>query len=166
MALRFHNKYATLRALKFKGLPGVLGSLLMLCKPELKFAFARCLKPIAVGFLVAAVCLPSLLPAREAVQTGQLGTVSVAQLPHQGQQTYKLIFQGGPFPYEKDGVVFHNRERLLSIQPRGFYREYTVQTPGASNRGVRRIVCGGVPKTPDVCYYTADHYASFRKIVR
>ena len=76
-----------------------------------------------------------------------------------------MIFQGGPFAYEKDGTVFGNRERLLPGHARGFYREYTVATPGARNRGARRIVCGGKPKLPEACYYTDDHYASFRKIV-
>ncbi len=84
----------------------------------------------------------------------------------EGQQTYRLILQGGPFPYEKDGVVFGNRERLLPRQARGHYREYTVKTPGARDRGARRIVCGGeVPTRPQACYYSADHYASFRMIV-
>lgn len=92
-------------------------------------------------------------------------TVSVAELPSQGVQTYRQIFQGGPFAYEKDGTVFGNRERLLPAQKRGYYREYTVSTPGARNRGTRRIVCGGPTTAPEVCYYTADHYASFRKIV-
>ena len=92
-------------------------------------------------------------------------TVSLAALPAQGTETYRRIQQGGPFPYEKDGTVFGNRERLLPDQKRGYYREYTVATPGARDRGTRRIVCGGAPKAPDACYYTADHYASFRKIV-
>ena len=91
--------------------------------------------------------------------------ISVAELPRQGTQTYVLIHQGGPFAHEKDGVVFGNRERLLPAEKRGYYREYTVATPGSRHRGVRRIVCGGQPTTPDTCYYTADHYASFRKIV-
>lgn len=91
--------------------------------------------------------------------------MSVAKLPSQGAQTYELIRQGGPFSYEKDGVVFGNRERLLPDQKRGYYREYTVKTPGARDRGARRIVCGGQPRTPDACYYTDDHYASFRRIV-
>jgi ribonuclease len=68
-------------------------------------------------------------------------------------------------PYEKDGSVFGNRERLLPASPRGYYREYTVKTPGAKNRGARRIVCGGKPPTrPEACFYTADHYASFQRI--
>lgn len=92
--------------------------------------------------------------------------VSLAELPKQAQSTYALIQQGGPFPYEKDGVVFGNRERLLPQQARGYYREYTVKTPATKNRGAIRIVCGGVkPKTPDRCYYTDDHYASFKRIM-
>ncbi|MFM1908512.1 MAG: hypothetical protein RLZZ591_2189 [Pseudomonadota bacterium] len=128
--------------------------------------WSRWFKPVFIACLLTGFCLPSLLPARETAPSSQLSTISVDQLPREGKQTYELIFQGGPFPYEKDGVVFHNRERLLSIQPRGYYREYTVKTLGVSHRGVKRIVCGGPSKTPDVCYYTADHYASFRKIVR
>jgi ribonuclease T1 len=93
--------------------------------------------------------------------------VALTALPAEGQQTYRLIHQGGPFPYEKDGTVFGNRERLLPKQARGHYREYTVKTPGARDRGARRIVCGGeVPKSPEACYYTEDHYASFRMIVQ
>jgi ribonuclease T1 len=92
-------------------------------------------------------------------------TVRVAELPRQGQETYERIRQGGPFPFDKDGTVFGNRERLLPLNKRGYYREYTVATPGARNRGARRIVCGGPPKVPHACWYTADHYASFRQIV-
>lgn len=100
----------------------------------------------------------------ESVQAAAV-TVQVAELPRQGRETYELIRQGGPFPYDKDGTVFGNRERLLPIEKRGYYREYTVKTPGSRDRGARRIVCGGPPRTPHACYYTADHYASFRKIV-
>ena len=92
-------------------------------------------------------------------------TVRVTELPRQGRETYELIRQGGPFPHDKDGTVFGNRERLLPSEKRGYYREYTVLTPGSRDRGARRIVCGGPPRTPHACYYTADHYASFRKIV-
>ena len=78
-----------------------------------------------------------------------------------------LIRQGGPFRYEKDGTVFGNRERLLPNQTRGYYREYTVTTPGLSHRGARRIVCGGQqPRQPDACFYTGDHYNSFLLILQ
>jgi len=103
--------------------------------------------------------------AREAGAPFNGATVALNALPAQGVETYQLIRQGGPFPYEKDGVVFGNRERLLPKAKRGYYREYTVKTPGSRDRGARRMVCGGPAKTPDACYYTADHYASFRKIV-
>jgi ribonuclease T1 len=93
--------------------------------------------------------------------------VALAELPPEAQQTEKLIRAGGPFPYSKDGVTFGNRERLLPRRDRGYYREYTVPTPGSRSRGARRIVCGGTPPVkPEVCYYTEDHYASFRRIVQ
>ena len=92
-------------------------------------------------------------------------SIALSSLSVQGHETYQRIHQGGPFPYEKDGVVFGNRERLLPAQKRGYYREYTVKTPGSRNRGAHRIVCGGPATKPDACFYTADHYASFRKIV-
>jgi ribonuclease T1 len=93
-------------------------------------------------------------------------TVSVAQLPPQGRDMLTLIYQGGPFRNDKDGVVFGNREQILPAKRRPYYLEYTVRTPGERSRGARRIVCGGLqPAAPDVCYYTDDHYASFRKIV-
>jgi ribonuclease T1 len=96
---------------------------------------------------------------------GVAATVRVAELPRQGQETYELIRLGGPFPYDKDGAVFGNRERQLPIERRGYWREYTVHTPGTRDRGARRIVCGGPQRVPHACFYTADHYASFRKIV-
>lgn len=93
-------------------------------------------------------------------------TVSLAMLPAQVQQTEHLIRSGGPFPYGKDGSIFGNRERQLPRQARGHYREYTVPTPGAHDRGARRIVCGGrEPQRPEACFYTDDHYASFRRLV-
>ena len=93
--------------------------------------------------------------------------VALAQLPAEAQTTHRLILNGGPFPHRKDGAVFANRERALPGRPRGYYHEYTVDTPGARDRGARRIVCGGLPVTrPEVCFYTADHYTSFRRIVQ
>jgi ribonuclease T1 len=94
-------------------------------------------------------------------------TVALAALPAEVQQTEQLIRKGGPFAYAKDGGVFGNRERLLPPSARGYYREYTVTTPGARDRGARRIVCGGSqPTKPDACYYTSDHYASFARILQ
>ena len=93
-------------------------------------------------------------------------TVALADLPAEAQTTRGLIDAGGPFPHSKDGVVFGNREHALPASARGFYREYTVRTPGAHNRGARRIVCGGAaPRSPEACYYTGDHYLTFRRIV-
>ncbi|MGE0876353.1 MAG: ribonuclease domain-containing protein [Burkholderiales bacterium] len=90
-----------------------------------------------------------------------IGEVRVDQLPAEARQTLERIRQGGPFPYRRDGITFHNRERLLPARPRGHYREYTVKTPGRRDRGARRIVAAGSGE----CYYTDDHYRSFRRIV-
>jgi ribonuclease T1 len=83
-------------------------------------------------------------------------------LPPEALETLRLIERGGPFPHRQDGTVFQNRERLLPARPSGYYREFTVRTPGAQDRGARRIVAGGDP--PEVFYYTEDHYRSFREI--
>lgn len=91
--------------------------------------------------------------------------MAASDLPPQGQQVYALIGKGGPFRYSRDGISFGNREGRLPGQPRSYYREYTVSTPGASTRGTRRIICGGQPVTSRAdCYYTADHYQTFRRI--
>ena len=96
-----------------------------------------------------------------------LQTVTLTALPAQGRDMMALIEKGGPFKYDKDGTVFGNREQILPTAQRGYYREYTVKTPGERSRGARRIVCGGQqPRTPDACFYTDDHYGSFRQIVR
>lgn len=92
-------------------------------------------------------------------------TVFAHNLPAIGKRVYRLIWQGGPFTYDKDGTTFYNREGLLPKHPRGYYREYTVAAARARSRGAKRIVCGGPKKTPEVCYYTADHYASFLTII-
>lgn len=119
----------------------------------------------AVAMLVGSVLCTTLGYAKAPNPVGGLDSIQIAQLPPQGRVTYQLIQQGGPFPFDKDGVVFGNRERILPSQQRGYYREYTVKTAGAGNRGAKRIVCGGPPRAPDACFYTSDHYASFRRIV-
>jgi ribonuclease T1 len=123
------------------------------------------LKLVLTGLCVAAVMMSGALFARAPSSVSLQTTISLGELPRQGVQIYTLIRQGGPFATEKDGVVFGNRERLLPLKKRGYYLEYTVPTPGLSHRGVKRIVCGGQRTEPDICYYTADHYASFRQIV-
>jgi ribonuclease T1 len=93
------------------------------------------------------------------------GEIAPRDLPPAGREVLGLIEQGGPFPNRRDGVVFGNYERQLPTQRRGYYREYTVPTPGLSHRGARRIVCGGYEtRHPDACYYTSDHYRSFKRI--
>jgi ribonuclease T1 len=112
------------------------------------------------------VASPAHLSSAWAKEVQNIGSVALALLPPEAQTTDRLIRAGGPFPYPKDGMVFGNRERLLPVKPRGHYREYTVKTPGARDRGARRIICGGWrPTRPEACFYTADHYASFRRIV-
>ncbi|WP_426689206.1 ribonuclease domain-containing protein [Rhodanobacter ginsengiterrae] len=85
-----------------------------------------------------------------------------AGLPAQARQMLQRITHGGPFEHSQDGAVFGNYEGLLPKQPRGYYHEYTVETPGARNRGARRIITGGTP--PVAWYYTDDHYRSFRRV--
>ena len=119
---------------------------------------------LAIISIVLSFLLPVLVQAKQA--PGELGPVKLAELPPQGRETYALILKGGPFPYQKDGSVFGNRESILPARKRGYYLEYTVATLGATTRGARRLVCGGQAKTPNACYYTSDHYASFRKIVQ
>lgn len=106
-------------------------------------------------------------PSERSFPGSAVASVAFTGLPLQGQEVMFQIRQGGPFRFEKDGDVFGNRERLLPGQKRGYYREYTVPTPGLNHRGQRRIVCGGLkPQVPDDCYYTEDHYSSFRLIVQ
>jgi ribonuclease T1 len=125
----------------------------------------KALKSVFTGLAIAGLFFSGAVLAKGPEPTGGISAITVADLPSQGKQIYALIHRGGPFAYEKDGTVFGNRERLLPLEKRGFYHEYTVSTPGAKNRGAKRIVCGGQAKAPEICYYTADHYASFRKIV-
>ena len=90
----------------------------------------------------------------------EIGVISANELPTEARQTLSRIQTAGPFPYAKDGVVFSNREHRLPRQSRGYYHEFTVTTPGARDRGARRIISG----RPGEYYYTDDHYRSFRRI--
>ena len=117
---------------------------------------------IALIALVAALALGYAINAvRGEHHTGlQSGTVALSSLPAQANDTVHLIEAGGPFPYPQDGVVFNNAERRLPDEPRGYYREYTVPTPGSADRGARRIITG---KNGEY-YYTPDHYETFRRV--
>lgn len=86
--------------------------------------------------------------------------VPAAQLPHEALETIRLIRKGGPYPYARDGAVFSNREGRLPREKRGYYREFTVKTPGERTRGARRIVAGAGGEL----YYTDDHYTRFRRV--
>lgn len=120
---------------------------------------------VAGALISASALTPSPAWAKRPANQ-DLRSVAFAELPKEAQTTDRLIRAGGPFPYPKDGIVFGNRERILPGKPRGFYREYTVKTPGSRDRGARRIVCGGhQPTRPEACFYTGDHYASFALIV-
>lgn len=100
--------------------------------------------------------------APPAARASDLPTIAYADLPPEAHDTIALIEQGGPFPFRRDGITFQNRERLLPRHPEGYYREYTVITPGEDDRGARRIVTGEAGEM----YYTEDHYDSFREIIR
>jgi ribonuclease T1 len=126
------------------------------------------LRKLALAIVVTAgVAFGSAAWGRNPGPPPVAATVALSELPVEARQTEQLIRKGGPFAYAKDGSVFGNRERLLPANARGYYREYTVKTPGERDRGARRIVCGGSqPTQPDACYYTRDHYASFARIVK
>ncbi|ACO46251.1 ribonuclease domain-containing protein [Deinococcus deserti] len=110
---------------------------------------------------------PATLPAPTSARDPHSGLrwIARSELPPEGREMLRLIARGGPFRYSRDGAAFGNRERLLPQAERGYYREYTVRTPGESDRGARRLVCGRQSETTVAeCYYTADHYASFRRV--
>lgn len=104
---------------------------------------------------------PSGSPASAATSESGLRTIARSALPAEARTTLALIAAGGPFPYDNDGSTYQNRERLLPSQPSGTYREYTVETPGSPDRGARRIVVASTGEA----YWTADHYASFERIL-
>jgi len=122
----------------------------------------RRIRRLVATIVVAACAFAPAVHARATPET--LPTVALSDLPKEARAVDVRIRSGGPFRYDRDGVVFGNRERVLPVKPRGYYHEYTVPTPGAKDRGARRIVCGGPPKTPDACYYSDDHYRTFRRI--
>jgi ribonuclease T1 len=141
-------------------------------------------RKLFAGLLMAALAFQGILPGvpvgwqaaafgRDEVQRpgdfgradGVEGAIARRQLPREALGTLNSIAAGGPYPYVKDGAVFGNYERHLPPHPRGYYHEYTVPTPGARNRGARRIVCGGPLTRTDNCFYSDDHYNSFKRIV-
>lgn len=110
------------------------------------------------------LALTLLSAIASAKDNNDLPFVYLSELPREAQTTLQMVKQGGPFKYEKDGVVFGNYEARLPKQKRGYYHEYTVETPRAKNRGARRIIAGGNPVSSDEYYYTGDHYQTFRRI--
>ncbi|MDD3883690.1 MAG: ribonuclease domain-containing protein [Gallionella sp.] len=116
-------------------------------------------RALRLGLLAAVLWMPLPAVANPPVRD-EAGVVAVGELPAEARETLQLIKRGGPFPYPRDGAIFRNHERKLPRQSRGYYHEYTVKTPGLRHRGARRIVCGPLPE----CYYSADHYNSFKQI--
>jgi ribonuclease T1 len=116
---------------------------------------------VAASLALAVLAQVQEVAARESAASGD---VAAAALPSEARATLGRIRRGGPFPYSRDGVVFGNREHILPAQPRGYYHEYTVPTPGVRTRGARRIVCGGAVTSVSECYYSDDHYQTFRRI--
>jgi ribonuclease T1 len=102
--------------------------------------------------------------ASGALAQNGLTAVTKAQLPGEAAETLRLIKAGGPFPFSEDGVLFRNSAGMLPQHPRGYYHAYTVRTPGAADRGQRRVVCGGQRRQTGDCYYTDDYYTSFKRI--
>ena len=111
-------------------------------------------------FLCALLAL-AFLPAQARTSPDALPEIAAKSLPAEARDVLARIRAGGPFAFDRDGVVFGNREGSLPHQKRGYYHEYTVPTPGVHHRGARRIVCGAAPAD---CYYTADHYRTFARI--
>lgn len=115
---------------------------------------------LALFVLVHAVAVPAQARGTSPPDDPGIPAVSLAQLPAEARHTLELIRKGGPFPYQRDGIAFGNFERELPPRSRGYYREYTVATPGLTHRGARRIVAGRNGEY----YYTDDHYRTFKRI--
>jgi ribonuclease T1 len=115
---------------------------------------------IGIAVLALTPVAPAAAQKAPAPPIDTVVEVSAAQLPAEARTTIALIRKGGPFPYAKDGAIFGNREGQLPKEKRGYYKEYTVKTPGERTRGARRIVAGAGGEL----YYTEDHYSHFRRI--
>jgi len=103
---------------------------------------------------------PGRASASGVANPSRLPEIKASSLPPEARETLALIARGGPYPYSRDNVTFGNFERILPRKASGYYREFTVRTPGESDRGARRIVAGAAGEK----YYTADHYESFKFI--
>ncbi len=153
--MSFLTRFGNIAVFRIKGLPVSFPGPLVQWYPLRRWA-------LGVGIAIASLCVGTV-DARQIRPPSE--PVALSELPAEAQSVHRRILAGGPFEHAKDGSVFGNRERALPGRPRGFYREYTVETPDARDRGARRIVCGGaISRTPDTCFYTADHYTSFRRI--
>ncbi len=117
-------------------------------------------KIICLWLFLCLFCLTLPLRASQAIDDARLQS-----LPIELGQTLQRLRQGATMPYPRDGVVFGNYERILPVQKRGFYREYTVPTPGLKHRGARRLVIGGEPRSSRLIYYSEDHYRSFKRVI-
>ena len=121
--------------------------------------------PVSPGAPTGSTAAPaptgSTAASAPAVDGSGLEAVAASSLPQEARETLDLIARGGPYPYSRDGAVFSNFERLLPRKPSGYYKEFTVRTPGESDRGARRIVVGETGEK----YYTPDHYESFLQIL-
>lgn len=113
------------------------------------------------AILLALVSIQTYAYAFGSYNDRDMPVIAASALPLEGRETLHLIKQGGPFLYARDGTIFSNFEKRLPKRERGYYHEFTVKTPGVRNRGARRIVCG----QPVECYYSADHYRTFRRII-
>ena len=119
---------------------------------------------LAVIALAASTVIGASDAAARQDPAAALPPIAALDLPKEGRATLDRIRDNRPFPYDRDGVTFGNFEGMLPQKPRGYYHEYTVKTPGSRNRGARRIVCGGAKGTISDCYYSDDHYQSFKTI--
>ena len=116
--------------------------------------------PLVISFLILANWIIPIYGQDQVSK--RIKEIAIEELPGEARTTLQLIEKGGPFPYQRDGAVFGNFERRLPLKKRGYYREFTVPTPGRRDRGARRVVVGENGE----CYYTADHYRTFREIYK